>query len=375
MEDQIFTVIPLNYLEVLELTIYLLKNFGNCINQIDALDGLSTDDIRTAIRNATGPRNALFIPENAFELLVKRQIERLEEPSLECVDQVFDELIRIVNQIESPELIRFVGLRDKIIEVMNELLFEYRKPTKRMVSYLIRIELAYINTAHPDFVGTSGAINDITDTLVEKRVQEREKQVIQEHEAKKAALQNAQNAVGPSGNQPPVPRRNAPSPSGGPPPQQDPNKGITNVTTGNVQPGQLDWGGYLGSQQKPKKKKKKQVHTLDSVPRSIRAEDDLSEREEFETKLIEQLLRSYFEIVRKNIVDTIPKAIIHYLVIQSQTTIQNSLVSKLYKESLIDELLSESPEIVQRRKRTKLRLKQLKEAKSILDEVRSYNVE
>jgi len=374
MEDQIFTVIPLNYLEVLELTIYLLKNFGNCINQIDALDGLSTDDIRTAIRNATGPRNALFIPENAFELLVKRQIERLEEPSLECVDQVFDELIRIVNQIESPELIRFVGLRDKIIEVMNELLFEYRKPTKRMVSYLIRIELAYINTAHPDFVGTSGAINDITDTLVEKRVQEREKQVIQEHEAKKAALQNAQNAVGPSG-QPPVPRRNAPSPSGGPPPQQDPNKGITNITTPNVQPGQLDWGGYLGSQQKPKKKKKKQVHTLDSVPRSIRAEDDLSEREEFETKLIEQLLRSYFEIVRKNIVDTIPKAIIHYLVIQSQTTIQNSLVSKLYKESLIDELLSESPEIVQRRKRTKLRLKQLKEAKSILDEVRSYNVE
>jgi len=74
-------------------------------------------------------------------------------------------------------------------------------------------------------------------------------------------------------------------------------------------------------------------------------------------------------------VDTIPKSIIHYLVVQSQITVQNNLVSKLYKESLIDELLSESPEIVQRRKRTKLRLKQLKEAKAILDEVRSYNVE
>eukprot|EP01129_Flabellula_baltica_P011241 TRINITY_DN4876_c0_g1_i1.p1 TRINITY_DN4876_c0_g1~~TRINITY_DN4876_c0_g1_i1.p1 ORF type:complete len:717 (+),score=179.00 TRINITY_DN4876_c0_g1_i1:14-2164(+) len=343
------------------------ENFGNCINMIDALDGLTTDDIRTAIRNATGPRNALFIPENAFELLVKRQIERLEEPSLECVDQVFDELLRIVNQIESPELVRFISLRDKIIDTMTELLFEYRKPTKRMVSYLIRIELAYINTAHPDFVGTSGAINDITDSLVEKRVQERESQVIAEHEARKAALQSAENAVNPNNGQPPVPSRT--SQPNVPTRQSQP---ITNVTPSEGKG--LNWTGYLSSTNKPKKKKKKIVHSLDAVPKTIRAEDDLSEREEFETQLIEQLLRSYFEIVRKNIVDTIPKAIIHYLVNKSQTTIQNSLVAKLYKDTFIDELLSESPEIVQRRKRTKLRLKNLRQAKSILDEVRQYDV-
>ncbi len=39
-------------------------------------------DILTAIRNATGPRPALFVPEVSFELLVKRQIRRLEEPSV-----------------------------------------------------------------------------------------------------------------------------------------------------------------------------------------------------------------------------------------------------------------------------------------------------
>jgi len=32
-------------------------------------------DILTAIRNATGPRPALFVPEVSFELLVKRQIQ------------------------------------------------------------------------------------------------------------------------------------------------------------------------------------------------------------------------------------------------------------------------------------------------------------
>ena len=46
----------------------------------DPFDGLSDMDIRTAIRNATGPRPALFVPEASFQMLVKRQIRRLEAP-------------------------------------------------------------------------------------------------------------------------------------------------------------------------------------------------------------------------------------------------------------------------------------------------------
>ena len=48
---------------------------------MDALEGLSTDDIHTAIRNATGTRQSLFVPEMSFEVLVKEQISLLEEPS------------------------------------------------------------------------------------------------------------------------------------------------------------------------------------------------------------------------------------------------------------------------------------------------------
>lgn len=43
-----------------------------------------------------GPRPALFIPEVSFELLVKRQIKRLEEPSLRCVELVHEEMQRII---------------------------------------------------------------------------------------------------------------------------------------------------------------------------------------------------------------------------------------------------------------------------------------
>ena len=49
------------------------------------MSGLTSMDILTAIRNATGPRPALFVPEVSFELLVKRQIRRLQEPSARYV--------------------------------------------------------------------------------------------------------------------------------------------------------------------------------------------------------------------------------------------------------------------------------------------------
>ena len=48
--------------------------FGKYLKGMSPTDGLSLDDIRTALRNATGPRTALFVPEIAFELLTKRQV-------------------------------------------------------------------------------------------------------------------------------------------------------------------------------------------------------------------------------------------------------------------------------------------------------------
>src|SRR4029434_9088827 len=45
---------------------------------------------------AQGPRPALFVPEVSFELLVKRQVKRLEEPSLRCVELVHEEMQRII---------------------------------------------------------------------------------------------------------------------------------------------------------------------------------------------------------------------------------------------------------------------------------------
>jgi len=54
--------------------------------------------------------------------------------------------------------------------------------------------------------------------------------------------------------------------------------------------------------------------------------------------------------VRKNIQDSIPKAIMHFLVNYIKDNLQSELVSHLYKPEEIDKLLDESEHIAARRR-------------------------
>ncbi|ESK86377.1 dynamin protein dnm1 [Moniliophthora roreri MCA 2997] len=137
--------------------IYYIFNdvFGNALCSIDATANLDNQDIRTAIRNSTGPRPSLFVPEIAFDLLVKPQIKLLEAPSLRCVELVYEELVKICHNCTSTELQRFPRLHSQLIEVVSELLRERLGPTSEYTQSLIDIQAAYINTNHPAFVSGS----------------------------------------------------------------------------------------------------------------------------------------------------------------------------------------------------------------------------
>jgi len=87
----------------------------------------------------------------------------LESPSLQCVQLVYEELRRIVAEIELPEFNRFQNLRKKIVEIMYTLLIKSLTPCNQMVKNLIVIEDAYINTYHPDFMGGANAIFNVFD--------------------------------------------------------------------------------------------------------------------------------------------------------------------------------------------------------------------
>lgn len=73
--------------------------FATAINTMDAFDQIKEVDIRTLLYNSSGSTPALFVATQAFEVLIKQQIRRLEDPCCKCISMVFDEMVRILSQV------------------------------------------------------------------------------------------------------------------------------------------------------------------------------------------------------------------------------------------------------------------------------------
>ncbi|KAL0210471.1 hypothetical protein RCL1_004907 [Eukaryota sp. TZLM3-RCL] len=311
------------------------------IEKVVSNNEMTNEDIRTAIRNATGPRTSLFVPEDSFELLAKRQIARLEAPALRIVELVYHELVRIIQQCPSQDLKRFSNLSERVTEVAVALLRKCLAPTKKMIIDLIQIELAYINTNHPDFLGAAGAINKVVDQRIEDRAEkEKEKEV-----------------KGGKGQVQPQPTTSRP---------QDPSPGLfgffskPNDTTKPTPT--------------PSSSKSRSKNDVEEVPSTLKLTGPLGENEHMATELISKLLESYFTLVAKKIRDTVPKTIMHFLVNQTKDLLQNELVQHLYKDDMFDQLLAEDPEIAARRKMLNEKINILKRAFDIVNEVRDLRV-
>uniref|UniRef100_UPI00398E33AF dynamin-1-like protein isoform X2 n=1 Tax=Pristiophorus japonicus TaxID=55135 RepID=UPI00398E33AF len=294
------------------------ETFGRTLESIDPLTGLTTLDVLTAIRNATGPRPALFVPEVSFELLVKRQIKRLEEPGLRCVELVHEELQRIIQHCSTyntQELLRFPKLHDAIVEVVTGLLRKRLPVTNEMVHNLVAIELAYINTKHPDFSDAA---------MVSASVNSSQSEVLQDGGRK----WKGEKAEERSSEEKP---RNAPSTA-----YSSPSRGPV-------------------------------VNLLDApVPVSRR----LSLREQRDCEVIQRLIKSYFLIVRKSIQDSVPKTVMHFLVNHVKDNMQSELVGRLYKSQLLGGLLTESEDMATQRTEAANMLKALQRSCQIISEIR-----
>ncbi|GFT20525.1 dynamin [Nephila pilipes] len=113
-------------------------------------------EIAFAIRNIHGIRVGLFTPDMAFEAIVKKQISKLKEPSLKCVDLVVGELANVVRSC-AQKMNRYPNLRDEIERIITTHIRECEQKTKQQLSLLVEVELAYMNTNHEDFIGFTNA--------------------------------------------------------------------------------------------------------------------------------------------------------------------------------------------------------------------------
>ncbi|PFH33353.1 dynamin-related protein DRPA [Besnoitia besnoiti] len=431
--------------------------YSRALTEFDPLEGLSDHEIRTAIRNATGPKAALFVPEGAFEILVRRQIQQLETPSLQCVEQVYEELQKIVEKCELPEMARFSCLRERVMEVVRGVLRRCLAPTNQMIHNIIQIELAYINTNHPDFMNNrfGPPSHDAPHCRPSSAAASQGRRSSAGSQPRSSSHSRASSGVGISVHSPDCQSGalsaapSTPLLSAPPPMSQQGHQHAADVPADHLaSAGMLSQGGFFAflkgarpatsllpsasssslpaatsasssspqltsavyaDQNSPGSSEGASSSALSThrpgyassdenrpgvfggnsamaalerfrvsgiclpqVPSIVAPSMVPSEREQIETDLIKSLIWSYFQIVRKNVADAVPKSIMYFMVNTAKDVLQRELVAQLYREELFGELMKEADDISERRTQCKLLLRSLRSAGEILTQIRDF---
>jgi len=340
--------------------------FKKEITNIDPFNCLSDEDIRTAIKNSNGLKPSLFIPEAAFEVLIKQQIERFSSPALMCVRKVYEELKNIVNYIEISEISRYKKLENKIKSVMENVLDSCLEPTNQMIKNLIDIEKSYINTNHPDFMGSDQSVVNIFDEGNSNNI-----------------INQSSNDIRNNNNNNQISGFNNNNYSNG-------NNNYRNNYNNNEQMGGRNNydNSKINSAYEDEGKKKYEkgneeendIKSLNKNNNQLRFQNKMrpgipTNRDIMETMIIKNLISSYYHVVKKNINDLVPKTIMCFLVNQSKLMAEKEMVTQLYKSEELDTLLSEDPNIAKKRKNCKDNLLGLKKSLDILSEFNELNID
>ncbi|KAK7689033.1 hypothetical protein QCA50_007724 [Cerrena zonata] len=227
-----------------------------------------------------------------------------------------------------PAFRRYPALRERFNAVVVNFFKTALNPTTKLVSDMVAMQACYVNTTHPDFLNGHKAMAIVTDRL---------------------------NAAKP---QTPVP---------------DPK-------SGKLAPGALNnnkdldvdikkeepsfFGSFFSSAKNAPKKKGAAV--MESPPQIIRPQTALNDRETMETEVIKLLIHSYFNIVKREMIDMVPKAISLTLVNYSKENLQRELLQELYKPEVLEDLLKESEYVVNRRKEVVSMVQALNKAEEIV---------
>jgi len=306
---------------------------------------LQEHSLKSVLRNASGAAPSLFVPQKAFEVLARQQIEMFRSVAEDCVSSAANELTQIASRVATLDgVVRHAALKRRLDDVTSSLIKDCKKDAKKMVHTIIDSELAYINTNHPNFIG--GA----------------------------AALQHSANLHANTGNKQQQ-TTSSPSSSSTHKPSSSSSSSSSSSWLGSLFSSTQDGSQYddkpsSSSSSSSSASNYNSNNNNNNYNNNNRVQTSVEQREAVQVELMKSLLASYFEIVRANLRDLVPKLVMHSLVKQVQSKLQETLVSELYRESEFDFMLAESNDAVRARQVAKEQLEAVEQARDVL----SHNV-
>ena len=313
--------------------------FVKGLESLDPTRAMSEEDIRTAIQNAAGTKAVLLLPDDSFEVLVKQAIRKMSDPCVKCARIVHDELGRIARTlINQQNLQRYPRLAQSVEDATRDFLVEGLVPAESMINSLVECQLAHINTSHPDFVGGSQALRMAQQELKRRRGASASAGTGADDDEMSGDENNFGEDVLAD-----VTQRNALQ-------RKRDAKNKAKTALGR----KLSGGSSVDASINKVKDKENDVQALYShengvvslmePPGRILASEPETDEELLQVLVTRILLGSYFAISRGVLADTVPKAVMHFLVNSVQRGLQQHLIQSLYHPNLVPSLLTEHPE-------------------------------
>ncbi|XP_029440865.1 dynamin-2 isoform X3 [Rhinatrema bivittatum] len=363
-------------------------------------------EISYAIKNIHGVRTGLFTPDLAFEAIVKKQVVKLKEPCLKCVDLVIQELINTVRQC-TVKLASYPRLREESERIVSTYIREREGKTKDQILLLIDIELSYINTNHEDFIGFANCY--YTEQLVtgaqQRSTQMNKKRAIPNQVIRRGWLTINNISIMKGGSKEYWFVLTAESLSWYKDEEEKEKKymlPLDNLKIRDVEKGFMSNKhvfAIFNTEQRNVYKDLRQIELacdsqedVDSWKASfLRAgvypEKDQTENEEVQentfsmdpqlerqVETIRNLVDSYVGIINKSIRDLMPKTIMHLMINNTKDFIHSELLAYLYSSSDQNSLMEESPEQAQRREDMLRMYHALKESLNIIGDISTSTV-
>ncbi|XP_053320803.1 dynamin-2 isoform X2 [Spea bombifrons] len=361
-------------------------------------------EISYAIKNIHGVRTGLFTPDMAFEAIVKKQVVKLKEPCIKCVDLVIQELINTIRQCTS-KLASYPRLREETERIITTYIREREGKTKDQILLLIDIELSYINTNHEDFIGFA---NCFTEQLIpgaqQRSTQLNKKRAIPNQVIRRGWLTINNISIMKGGSKEYWFILTAESLSWYKDEEEKEKKymlPLDNLKIRDVEKGFMSNKhifGIFNTEQRNVYKDLRQIELacdsqedVDSwkasflragvYPEKDQTDDDVQENTfsmdpqlERQVETIRNLVDSYMTIINKSIRDLMPKTIMHLMINNAKDFIHSELLAYLYSSSDQNSLMEESADQAQRRDEMLRMYHALKEALKIIGDISTSTI-